>query len=439
MRVQHRMVRVPLDLLFDRHLDGTAKFVWIVCRLLGGPPLPRTGVVQAHAGLARHTILRALARLRAAGWLPAAPEHRAARWLPPAPEQLATGGGRPLATHALPVSGAPLAAGTPPVVSALPAAGAPRPVPPAPAAPATEPARRDPSPPAEPAAGHRDPGPAQVPVPGDLILDRHLGVQAKVIYATLQAMAGHPRVQGQCTVSQISQRTGASPNTVKRALRTLQAAGWLEVSQAGKFSPIHFVLRNPVAPQRDRAVARVARRLKAAPFRGEALMREYLNLIVDSDQYDDNASPGFLVNPFTGEEMQFDRYYPPHVAVEFNGPQHYGPTDHYPDEQQALKQQARDYIKRLICAARGIHLIVVHPEDLTLARIQEKVRGYLPLRDLAGHQAVVAYLERVSRTYRRQVREARAADPFPQGGQPTGSARHHRPAGPGSPSRSGRV
>ena len=105
--------------------------------------------------------------------------------------------------------------------------------------------------------------------------------------------------------------------------------------------------------------------------------------------------------------MQFDRYYAPGVAFEFQGPQHYGPTDQYADEIQVLKQQARDYMKQRICAARGIHLAMIHPEDLTLERMRQKVKGHLPLRDLAGHEAVVAYLEKTSRDYRRKAREGR--------------------------------
>lgn len=374
--MQVRVVRVPHALLFDRRLDRTAKFVWMVCRLLGGPPLPRTGLVQAEAGLARHTVLRALARLRAAGWLP------------PGPPMAATG------------------------------------------------ARLAGEPAAVPGTASGPPAPAGVPVPADLMLDRRLTIQARVLYAILHSIAGPNQVQGRCTLADLSQKAGVSPNTVRRALRALAAAGWLDLPQGNKFSTVEFVLSNPAARQRDEAVARVARRLKAARFRGEALMREYLTLIVDSDQYDDDASPAFLVNPFTGEEMQFDRYYPPHVAVEFNGPQHYGPTEQYPDATEALKQQARDYIKQLICADRGIHLIIVHPEDLTLERMQEKVREHLPLRDLAGHEAVAAYLERMSRAYRRQVQEGRAAaaeSPAPAAPDRAGprppSTAGHAPAG----------
>lgn len=151
------------------------------------------------------------------------------------------------------------------------------------------------------------------------------------------------------------------------------------------------------------------RRLDEASFVGEALMREYLSLIGDSDEYDDNATPGFLVNPFTGEEMQFDRYYQPRVAFEFNGPQHYGPTARYSKEADIRKQQGRDYIKIGISATRGIRLVVVHPEDLTLEVMRQKVDGLLPLRNLDGHEPLIAYLESVSRAYRRKARQNRCS------------------------------
>jgi len=246
-------------------------------------------------------------------------------------------------------------------------------------------------------------------VPEDLLSDRHLGVQAKLLYASLQCIAGRQYPEGQCTHAQLCQHGGISLNTAKRALHALQATGWLELSQRNKFSPIHFLLCNPVARRRDEAIAQTVRRLNAALYRGEALMRAYLSLLVDSDEHDDDASPAFLVNPFTGEEMQFDRYYPAGVAFEFNGAQHYGPTEHYADAIQVLKQQARDYMKQRICAARGIHLAVIHPEDLTLARMRQKVQGHLPLRDLRGHEAEVASLEKMSRGYRRKAREGRLA------------------------------
>lgn len=242
-------------------------------------------------------------------------------------------------------------------------------------------------------------------VPEELLLDRRVGVQGKLLYAVLQLKVGYQGAAGQFTYAELSGLTGVSLVTVKQAVKGLHKTGWLALSQANKFTAIHFSLHNPVAERREAEAEAANRRLEEAAFLGEALMREYLSLIVESDEYSDNASPGFLINPFTDETMQFDRYYPPHVAFEFNGPQHYGPTARYASEAESWKQRGRDFIKMGICVARGIHLLVLHPEDLTLALIRQKVAGLLPLRNLNGHEPLIAYLESVSRAYRRKARQ----------------------------------
>ncbi len=248
---------------------------------------------------------------------------------------------------------------------------------------------------------------AWVPMPSDLLFDSQIGVQSKLLYGTLQLTPGFGGHSGDFTYFELIGLTGLSANTVKLAVRSLQGKGWLQISQKNKFSPLYFTLRNPAAERREAEVSRARQRLEEASFLGEALMREYLNLIIDSDEFDDNCTPGYLVNPFTGEEMQFDRYYPPRVAFEFNGPQHYGPTARYSNEAESRKQQGRDYIKIGICAARGINLVVVHPKDLTTEGLIRKVDGLLPLRKLDGCEHLTAYLESVSRAYRQKARRNR--------------------------------
>src|SRR5690606_5703483 len=178
-----------------------------------------------------------------------------------------------------------------------------------------------------------------------------------------------------------------------------------EFTQANQLAPIRFRLRNPVAEERAQELEWVKRRIERAPFLGEALMREYLSLIVDSEDFEDDAAPGFLVNPLTGERLQLDRYYPVGVAFEFNGPQHYGETELFSAEEASM-QRVRDYIKAGICAERGITLVVVHPEDLSLERMRRIVGNLLPLRDLHGQTPVIRYLESRSRTYRKFARRA---------------------------------
>lgn len=241
-------------------------------------------------------------------------------------------------------------------------------------------------------------------MPYDLLRENRVPAQAKLLYGGLQLTSKFQGAAGRFTYSELSDLIGLSHKPVRAAIRELQALGWLQISQGNRRSPILFTLRNPVAALREADVVEAKRRLEEASFLGEALMREYLSLLVDSDEFEDNATPGFLVNPYTDEEMQFDRYYPPRVAFEFNGPQHYGPTALYAKEADTRKQQGRDLIKTGICVRRGITLVVVHPADLTLKAMRQKVSGLLPLRNLEAHAPLMAYLTDVSRAYRRKAR-----------------------------------
>lgn len=245
-------------------------------------------------------------------------------------------------------------------------------------------------------------GPA-VRMPLELLFDGSLSPQTRVVYGLLQAVPGFRYPSGESTYFNIARLAGKDPRSIKRAIHEMARAGWLEFSQENQRAPICFTLRHPVAEMRRRELARVKRRIERAPYLGEALMREYLTLIVDSEQYEDDAAPGFLVNPLTDERLQFDRYYPPDVAFEFNGPQHYHATDLYSAE-EAARQRARDLIKRGLCDEKGIKLIVVHAEDLSFEAMRRKVEGYLPLRQLSDHHEVVQFLDNVSRSYRRRVR-----------------------------------
>lgn len=245
-----------------------------------------------------------------------------------------------------------------------------------------------------------------VSMPDSLLDDQRLEGRAKVMYGVLQLTPGFQGQSGQFTYPGLSALAQISPNTAKLAVSDLVAAEWLRVSQANRLAPVRFLLTSPEASRGEAAVAGARQRLDEAPFRGEALMREYLSLIVASEDFEDNAAPGFLVNPWTDERMQLDRFYPPAVALEFNGPQHYGATDRFSDA-DAARQRGRDYMKTGICVTRGIELIVIHPEDLTLETMRQKVNGRLPLRDLTGHQPLVDFLEGVSRRYRRAARRGR--------------------------------
>lgn len=129
-------------------------------------------------------------------------------------------------------------------------------------------------------------------------------------------------------------------------------------------------------------------------------MREFLTLLIESDNFLDNAAPAWLTNPFTGERMELDRYYEAGVGFEFQGSQHFRATD-FCNSYESAKQQGRDMLKQAIFARLGKTLIEVLPCDLNLEAMRRKVGTLLPGRDLRGHESLIDFLNRAGRSYAR--------------------------------------
>lgn len=247
----------------------------------------------------------------------------------------------------------------------------------------------------------------QAAIPEDLVLERRLGTRAKLIYGAIQLTPGFHDGKGQFTYAQVACLTGMSHDTVKYAARALHQTGWLGASKKNKYSPIEFDLQNPAEAARWAEVEAAHARLEEARFTGEAIMREILTLIVCDREYIDNARTSNMVNPLTGQLLELDRYWPPDVAFEYNGSQHYEVTDLYPKQTELRKQMTRDLIKAAICQKHGITLVIVHEEDLSVQAMLQKVTGLLPLRNLEGHGPLVEYLDRTARAYREAAERKR--------------------------------
>lgn len=248
------------------------------------------------------------------------------------------------------------------------------------------------------------PGP-RVKIPAALLAEPQVGARAKLLYGLLQA-APH---KGQFTYPSLSQSTGLGPNTLKRAVKQLVDAGWLQVKQANRLSKMEFTLGSPQQFQSHEEVAAAQRRLNRATNVGEAIMHEYLSLLIDSQQFTENARPGFLVNPLTGERLELDRYYPPNLAFEFHGAQHYGASTRF-SQAEAETQRLRDLIKAGLCLYEGINLILIHNADLSLQGMSAKVGQRLPLRNLADHEPLIELLERASLSYQAVAKAKRARE-----------------------------
>jgi hypothetical protein len=246
------------------------------------------------------------------------------------------------------------------------------------------------------------PRPHVVPVPAPLIIDRKLSTHARVLYGHLLLTRGFAHPSGRFTLANLADQAHISRNTAEKALLELAHAEWIKLEREHRKALIHFELTFPGFARGLEALARAQDRLSVPGPYGESLMREFLTLLIDSDEYDDDAAPGFLVNPRTQGRLEFDRFYPPQVAFELNGPQHYRATKRFTAEQVG-EQQERDYIKIGICATRGITLVILRPEDLTLEMMRQKVGSLLPLRDLTGYELLIDYLEQESADYRRRM------------------------------------
>ncbi len=253
-----------------------------------------------------------------------------------------------------------------------------------------------------------------VEIPSELLDDRSIKPQAVVMYGVLLATPGFDHPTGRYTRKQLWEMTGKALKTIRRATNMLAECGWLELTRKNHLCPFAFTVKNPAYEECQAELARVIKRINRADYIGEEIMKQFLTAIVDSVEFEDNASPGFLVNPFTHERMELDRYYSGRAAFEFNGPQHYRATD-FANSQDVYKQRARDFIKAMICEDRGIPLVVIHPEDLTLKTMIQKVGSHLPLRDRRKIGPIIQYLERQSWRYRQsalrgQARAARRAE-----------------------------
>jgi hypothetical protein len=243
---------------------------------------------------------------------------------------------------------------------------------------------------------------ATLPMPVQLLRNHKVGSQARILYALLPLTAGFSYPSGSYTTAELASLAHANPHTVIKAVSQLVRAEWITVTRAHRLARTSFDLTFPGLAKGMAALDEVINRLSVKERIGEKLMQSYLSILIDVEEFDDNARPKFLVNPRTGERFELDRYYSPTVGFEFNGPQHYRPTKDY-SATQVGNQRERDFTKLGICVDSGVALVVVHEEDLTLKGMQAKVGSYLPLRDLTGYDMAIDYLEGESIRYRKSV------------------------------------
>lgn len=252
------------------------------------------------------------------------------------------------------------------------------------------------------------PYPSCAAIPAALLTETNISAGARLLYGQLQSVRGFTDSTCTSTFAALAQLTGASDEALRRAAAELTEAGWLTALQPNRKQPIQFTLYNPAVLRTGARIRTVRRKTKRALYRGEALLREYLTAMIDLDRYEDDAAPDFLLNPFTDELMELDRFYPTaQVAFEFQGDQHSKATD-LATFGQTVKQVGRDAMKAFICKSRGIELVLIHPEELCSTAIDQKIPESLPRRERCRWEPLVTALDRVAAEYRERTADERA-------------------------------
>jgi hypothetical protein len=226
-------------------------------------------------------------------------------------------------------------------------------------------------------------------VPADLVRYKNLDPVAKYLY--LMICLYKPK-----SVKELAQISGIYRSGVRRHLRDLEATGWIVMPKKPGMTPI--IASAPKTTQ-DALVSRLKDARWETQHAGEFLMKAWLNLLVDSDNFTDSCRPSFLVNPETQKAMEYDRYYKEGVAFEFNGSQHYTPTERFSDIDKIRKTQLRDHLKAGLSQKHGIIYVEIIETDLNLDRMLDNIPSVLPLRPIDRNSIYVRGLTRLSEEY----------------------------------------
>jgi len=257
-----------------------------------------------------------------------------------------------------------------------------------------------------------------VPVPMELFEDTGLGPAERNVYGALLRAAlepytyagaewllpvwaaaepspsGNPApltIEVKASLTMICKMAGiGDKKSVMRHLATLERTAWLEIRRT---RPHTYVIHNPVyEAQRKEAEAALAR-VQRRKWKGEALMFEMARLFVNAE-FTENARPNFLEGG--DSTLEYDLYFfRERVALEFQGPQHYGPTERFPDYE---RRRALDELKRRLSLDNNVVLIEIARDDLVVERFLGKIRGHLPLRRIPrDHPVLLALIPGIQR------------------------------------------
>lgn len=230
-------------------------------------------------------------------------------------------------------------------------------------------------------------------LPEMLLGDKNISPGAKLVYVATQ-------IYLPSSMTALAKRTGLSISTVSSFCDQLAKQGWIFKAKSG-----HTVVPVPAIPHQvqEQMIRELQAGFSVSPLKGEYLMKKWLDYLIMSDDYMDNARLNVLQNPLTGEPLELDRHYPTlKIGFEHHGPQHFGPTKAFPDRVKFNELRSHDLMKKSLCDENGISLVVFTADDFTLNGILKKLPQNLglPIRRIDPSGPYVRALEKLSTEYK---------------------------------------
>jgi len=209
--------------------------------------------------------------------------------------------------------------------------------------------------------------------------------------------------RGPILVSEIIEELKMSPNTVRSSCRKLISKGWAAKMNLPDGRRRLIIPMLPESVEASAAERVTVERGSVAKV-GEWIMLCFLDCKIECVEYIDGARPDWLRNQETGKRMEFDRLYTElKVAFEFQGEQHYGTTDLFPDQGQFEQLQKRDNLKAWLCARHQYTYVEIRAGDLTSAGMDLKIPPHVPRKLSRPDSPLIAKLEEFGTGYKSYI------------------------------------
>lgn len=196
------------------------------------------------------------------------------------------------------------------------------------------------------------------------------------------------------TLKSLASRLGMESHSVAKHCKELEKLGWMRIEGARN-------ARRPVAIVPKEVEAKLAaetrEQIELKPYQGEATAQWFVAwILAPSVRILFNVRPPVLQNKATGQNLELDIWVPDHNwAEEYQGDQHFGPTEHYKGHQEFIERYRRDRLKAELCKENGIRLSQVTKHDLTLRKMLETIPEDIPRRTFDPDGPYIKMLERL--------------------------------------------